>query len=124
MNISRKAYLSGVSDEEWSLVVLYLLLMTGAAPQHQHDLRELFNGLRYVMRYGIAWRATPSLCKFLVGNSASGVILSEGRGAVRWTWWRRFCLEMINSRRFAGATRGWVTIVLRRGRKNGLLPIR
>ena len=30
------------------------------AVQRQHSLRELFNGLRYVIRYGIAWRAMPN----------------------------------------------------------------
>src|SRR5512136_1529921 len=34
--------------------------MEEAAPQRQHSLRELFNGLRYVIRYGIAWRAMPN----------------------------------------------------------------
>ena len=38
----------------------YLTLMTGAAPQREHSLRELFNALRYVIRYGIAWRAMPN----------------------------------------------------------------
>lgn len=28
-------------------------------PQRQHALRKLFNGLRYVIRYGIARRAMP-----------------------------------------------------------------
>jgi transposase len=56
----RKPYPSDVSDEEWSLVVPYLTLMTEAAPQRDHSLRELFNALRYVIRYGIAWRAMPN----------------------------------------------------------------
>ncbi len=56
----RKPYPSDVSDDEWSLVVPYLTLMTEAAPQRDHSLRELFNGLRYVIRYGIAWRAMPN----------------------------------------------------------------
>src|SRR3954464_14942234 len=61
----RKPYPSDVSDEEWSLVVPYLTLMTEAAPQREHSLRELFNALRYVIRYGIAWygiawRAMPN----------------------------------------------------------------
>ncbi len=30
------------------------------APQRAHALRELFNALRYVIRYGIAWRAMPN----------------------------------------------------------------
>jgi transposase len=60
MSPIRKAYPSDVSDEEWSLVAPYLTLMDEGAPQRQHSLRELFNGLRYVLRYGIAWRAMPN----------------------------------------------------------------
>jgi transposase len=56
----RKPYPSDVSDQEWPLVVPYLTLMTEAAPQRDHSLRELFNALRYVIRYGIAWRAMPN----------------------------------------------------------------
>ena len=58
--IRRKPYPSDVSDEEWSLVVSYLTLMREDASQREHPLRELFNGLRYVIRYGIAWRAMPN----------------------------------------------------------------
>jgi transposase len=57
---SRKPYPSDVSDEEWSLVVPYLTLMKEDAPQREYPLRELFNALRYVIRYGIAWRAMPN----------------------------------------------------------------
>ncbi len=56
----RKPYQSDVSDDEWSLVVSYLTLMTETAPQRDHSLRELFNALRYVIRYGIGWRAMPN----------------------------------------------------------------
>ena len=58
--VRRKPYPSDVSDDEWSLVVPYLTLMTEDAPQREHSLRELFNALRYVIRYGIAWRAMPN----------------------------------------------------------------
>src|SRR3954471_18385253 len=34
--------------------------MTEAVRQPDHALRELFNALRYVIRYGIAWRAMPN----------------------------------------------------------------
>src|ERR1700681_2453143 len=57
MTVSRKPYPSDVSDEEWYLVAPYLALVREDAGQRQHPLRELFNGLRYVIRYGIAWRA-------------------------------------------------------------------
>ena len=60
MGSARKPYPSDVSDDEWSLVVPYLTLVREDAVQRQHALRELFNGLRYVVRYGIAWRAMPN----------------------------------------------------------------
>jgi transposase len=60
MTIARKPYPSDVSDDEWSLVVSYLTPVREDAPQRQHPLRELFNALRYVVRYGIAWRAMPN----------------------------------------------------------------
>ena len=59
MTHDRKTYQSDVTDDEWSLVVPYLTLMCEDAPQREYPLRELFNALRYVVRYGIAWRAMP-----------------------------------------------------------------
>ena len=56
----RKPYPSDVSDDEWSLVARYLTLMTEAAPQPGYPMRELFNALRYVIRYGIVRRGMPS----------------------------------------------------------------
>jgi hypothetical protein len=50
MTKARKPYPSAVSDVEWSLVVPYLKLMRLDAGQRQHASRELFNGLRYVIR--------------------------------------------------------------------------
>jgi transposase len=49
-----------VSDEEWALVVPYLTLLPETAGQRTHELREVFNGLRYVVRHGIPWRAMPN----------------------------------------------------------------
>ena len=56
---SRRAYPSDVSDDEWALVAPYLTLLPETAAQREHSLREVFNGLRYVVRYGVAWRAMP-----------------------------------------------------------------
>ena len=53
---SRRAYPSDVSDEEWALVASSLTLLREDAAQRDHTLREAFNGLHYVVRYGIAWR--------------------------------------------------------------------
>lgn len=48
-----------VSDEEWALVASYLRLLDEEAGQRDHDLREVFNGLRYVVKTGIPWRFLP-----------------------------------------------------------------
>lgn len=37
----------------------YLTLMTEDAPQWEHSLREVFNGLRWIVRAGAAWRMMP-----------------------------------------------------------------
>jgi transposase len=57
---SRKPYSTDVSDEEWAFVAPYLTLMTEDAPQRKYPLREVFNGLRYVIRGGISWRIIPN----------------------------------------------------------------
>jgi transposase len=56
---TRKPYPSDVSDEEWDFVAPYLTLMDEAAPQRRHSLREVFNGLRFIVRTGMQWRMMP-----------------------------------------------------------------
>lgn len=56
---TRKPYPSDVSDEEWALISSYLELLPEASYQRQHASREVFNGLRYVVRSGIQWRMLP-----------------------------------------------------------------
>lgn len=55
----RHPYPSDVSDEEWVFAAPYLTLMTPDAPQRKHDLRELFNALRWLVRTGAPWRLLP-----------------------------------------------------------------
>jgi transposase len=57
--MDRKAYPTDVSDDEWALVAPYLTLITEEAPQRDHSLREVFNGLRWLVRAGAAWRMMP-----------------------------------------------------------------
>ncbi len=57
--MERKAYPSDISDEEWKFVVPYLTLMSEEAPQRIHSLREIFNGLRWMIRAGASWRMMP-----------------------------------------------------------------
>ena len=58
--MERNAYPSDVSDDEWAFVAPYLTLMTEEAPQREHSLREVFNGLRYIVRTGMQWRFMPN----------------------------------------------------------------
>ncbi len=60
MEPTRKPYPSDVSDEEWAFVAPYLTLMTPEAKQRQHDLREVFNGLRFIVKTGMQWRMMPN----------------------------------------------------------------
>lgn len=59
MNTTRKPYPSDVSDVEWEFLLPYLTLMREDAPQRSHDLREVFNAVRYVVRTGCQWRMLP-----------------------------------------------------------------
>jgi transposase len=56
---NRKPYPSDVSDDEWEFVAPYLTLMREEAPQREHSLREVFNGLRWIVRAGACWRLMP-----------------------------------------------------------------
>ena len=58
--LPRKPYTSDVGDDEWAFVAPYLTLMTEDAPQRRHDLREVFNGLRFIARTGLQWRFMPN----------------------------------------------------------------
>jgi len=55
-----KRYLSDVTDEEWELVAPYLALMDEDAPQREYPLREVFNGVRWIMKTGAPWRYLPN----------------------------------------------------------------
>jgi transposase len=57
--VTRKPYPSDVSEEEWAFVAPYLALLREDAPQRNHDLREVFNGLRWGVRTGSPWRYMP-----------------------------------------------------------------
>jgi transposase len=60
MQPKRKSYPSDVTDEEWAFCAPYLTLMKEDAPQREHSLREIFNGLRYLVRAGCPWRLIPN----------------------------------------------------------------
>jgi transposase len=57
---TRKPYPTDVSDEEWAFVAPYLALLREDAPQRAHDLREVYNALRWIVRTGSPWRYMPN----------------------------------------------------------------
>jgi transposase len=58
-DVDRRSYLTDVSDEEWEFVLPYLLLSREDSRSRQHSLRELFNGVRYIVKTGNQWRHMP-----------------------------------------------------------------
>lgn len=54
-----QSYPNDVSDEEWHFIAPFLTLMTEDAPQRDLDLREVFNGLRWIVRTRSPWRYMP-----------------------------------------------------------------
>jgi transposase len=50
--VARKPYPSDVSDEEWNFIAPYLALVPENAGQRTHEVREVFNAIRYLARSG------------------------------------------------------------------------
>lgn len=47
---TRTPYLADVTDDAWAFVSPYRVLMDETAPPRTHDLREVFNGVRWSVR--------------------------------------------------------------------------
>src|SRR5579883_1539972 len=76
---TRKPYPSDVSDEEWAFVAPYLTLMTEDAPQREYPLREVFHGLRWIIRAGAPWRMRQSAPAAMGSGLPADPALAEGR---------------------------------------------
>lgn len=59
MSSTRSPYPTDVSDEEWAFVAPYLTLLPEDVSQRRHDLREVYNGVRYIVKTGAHWRNMP-----------------------------------------------------------------
>jgi transposase len=57
---TRKPYPSEAPGEEWAFVAPYLTLLTEDALQRKHDLREVYNALRWIVRTGAQRRTLPT----------------------------------------------------------------
>ena len=50
------------------------------------DLREVVNGILYVLRAGCPWRMTPPICRLgrhCTSTSAGGLMMGPGNGSMR-----------------------------------------
>jgi transposase len=59
--MTRRAYLSDVSNEERAFAVPYLSLLPQTPAPRRRDLREDFNAVRYIVRTGAPWRWLPTM---------------------------------------------------------------
>ena len=57
--MSRKVYPTDVSDGEWEFVAPYLTLLREDAAQRVHDLRDVFDATRWMVKAGCPWRMLP-----------------------------------------------------------------
>ncbi len=60
MSSDRKPYPSDVTDDEWAFVAPYLTLLRENAHQRTHDLRQVFNAVRWLVKTGAHWRYIPT----------------------------------------------------------------
>jgi transposase len=59
MSAEREPYPTDVTDDEWAFAAPYLTLLREDADQRVHDLREVFDALRWLVKSGSPWRLLP-----------------------------------------------------------------
>jgi transposase len=59
MSSDREAYPTDVTDDEWAFAAPYLALVREDSGQRVHDLREVFNAVRWAVKAGSPWRLLP-----------------------------------------------------------------
>jgi transposase len=59
MSAEREPYQTDVTDDEWAFAAPYLTLLREDADQRVHDLREVFDALRWLIKSGSPWRLLP-----------------------------------------------------------------
>lgn len=55
----RRRYPSDLTDAQWAMLEPMLPAVRPGGRPRAHDLRDIVDALRYVLRGGIAWRAMP-----------------------------------------------------------------
>ena len=75
--MSRKPYPSDLTDAQWEELAPLLPPDTKRGPPRTTDLREVVNGILYVLRGGIAWRMMPH--DLPPGARCGGISASGGK---------------------------------------------
>lgn len=57
--MNRKAYPSDLSDEAWTILETLIPLAEPGGRERSVDMREIVNGILYVLRSGCSWRMMP-----------------------------------------------------------------
>ena len=58
----RYSYPTDTTEEEWAFAAPDLTLLPKGAGQRRHDLRAVYDALRWTVRAGAAWRLLPGDC--------------------------------------------------------------
>jgi putative transposase len=59
MSAQRLAYTTDLTDEEWQLLAPLLPPEKAGGRPRKYSIREVLNGIQYVLRAGCAWRLMP-----------------------------------------------------------------
>ena len=61
MTVSARAYSYSpdTTEEDWAFAAPYLTLLPEGAGQRRHELRAVYDALRWIVRAGAAWRLLP-----------------------------------------------------------------
>ena len=60
---SRLRYPSDLTDAEWALIELHIPPAKPGGNKRTVNLREIANGLMYILSTGCQWRAIPKTCR-------------------------------------------------------------
>jgi len=57
--MARKSYPSDLTDEQWKILELFMPEPKDDGRDRIYELREIMNGIFYVLRTGCSWRSVP-----------------------------------------------------------------
>jgi putative transposase len=92
--MTRKSYPSDLTDEQWNLIAPHIPPEKWGGRTREVDIREVLNGVFYLVRSGCAWRAIPhdlpnwNTCRFyydrFVRDGTWQIVHERLRERTRW----------------------------------------